>query len=416
MPSYLSFAARVIQIRQKLKNNWERYHLLSYGYCLFVLAFYIADHERLYKDAFYYLIVLPFIIFAGRDVFQHIKGSLVFRLCGFWLGYLVLSLLWSPNLAPRDAFDVVRAFVLIHLLLAITIHISCQDPHFLRRLFVALGAGSGIMAMVTIVRFYADHDFLGDRLAGFGRIFNSNDIARLYGFAALTTYFGLVRGGGRRSETIVYVVILTTLVGAVALTGSRGPALGLAVAVLAAAAAMRDWKLALAVLLPGLILAGAAIMGDADSLAVLRQGSGRRLEIWSIVWEWIVEKPWIGFGVLADRTVPYSGGVAIHPHQLFLSNQLIGGLPATGLLLLTLAAAGRIAYRRFLSDGNFVLAALLIFVVVAGMFDFGDLLVTINWVWLIFWVPIALICGDEAIAQARRRTSPSTASLAEPGL
>ena len=406
MPIYSRIWVSAIHLFRGTKEFARKHKLLSYAYCIFMLSFYVAEHERLYKDIFYYLVLIPFILFAGPEVFSQIKRSLVFRLCSLWLGFLVLSLLWSPHLTPREASDVVRAFVLIHLLLAITIHLSCQDPLFLRRLLVSLGAGAAVMAVIVMVRFYADHDFPGARLAGFGRIFNSNDIARLYGFAALTTYFGLVRGGDWRSEKILYVVILASLLGAVALTGSRGPALALATAVLAAAGSMRDWKLAAVVLLPAFILVGVALMGEVDGLAVLRVGDGRRLEIWLTMWERIVEKPWIGYGILADKTVPYAGGVAIHPHQIFLTNQYIGGLPATALLLLTLAAAGRVAYRGFRSDGSFVLTALLIFVVVAGMFDFGDLLVTINWVWLIFWLPIALICGQEAM-EAERRT-PTT--------
>ena len=180
----------------------------------------------------------------------------------------------------------------------------------------------------------------------------------------------------------------------------------LGTAVFAGAIAMRHWALASALALLVLGAVAAAMLGAMGDLIAISRGSSYRSEIWVVVLDRIAERPWFGHGIEADETVPYSRGLAIHAHQMYLSNQFYGGVVATALLALMLAAAGRAAYRDFRSTGSFVLAALLIFVIVAGLFDFGRLLHTVNWVWLVFWLPIALIAGREVCDKAAGQASP----------
>ena len=265
---------------------------------------------------------------------------------------------------------------------------------------------AGLTSVITMVWFYADHDFLRRRLAGFGAIFHPNDVGRLYGIAALSTYFGLVMGGTWGRSKALFIVILALLVAFVVLTGSRGSILALGAAVFAGAVAMRHWALVAAFSLLVVGAVAAAMLGGMGDLNAISRGSSYRSEIWAVVLDRIAERPWFGHGIEADETVPYSRGRAIHAHQMYLSNQFYGGVVATALLALMLAAAGRAAYRDFRSTGSFVLAALLIFVIVGGLVDFGRLLHTVNWVWLVFWLPIALIAGREVCDKAAGQASP----------
>jgi uncharacterized membrane protein len=74
-----------------------------------------------------------------------------------------------------------------------------------------------------------------------------------------------------------------------------------------------------------------------------------------------------------------------------LKSCAIGG----GLLLLLIATALVHSYKYFHASGNWIFICIIAYFIVCMTFDSTHLLYKPNLGWLIFWMPIALLAGEE---------------------
>lgn len=387
---------------ERLIHNVRTYirdhHLASYAYVVFIISFFFVPHEKIYKLLFYLAVIPLFLISTDRDAIAVLKRSLVFRFAVLLLGYLSLTLAWTTDAALRDFDDVARGFVLLALFVAITIDLSWRDRLFTQRLFSWLVPTAVATAAISIVIHLFTHGIGQVRLVGLGVNDQSITSAYLYAIAALVTLYAMLNDIKSVPRKALLVGALAILIGYVALTASRGPMLAMGLAIVAGAAATRYWKLTLAIMLAGALLVTVGMVIGDGPYNVIARASNYRVEIWTIFLDRIAEHFWFGHGVVADTTALMPNGLVVsHAHQLFLGTHFYGGVPATALLLLMLGTAARVAWRRFRATGSFVYAALLIFVVMAGMTDFGQYFRSPHLIWIYFWLPVALIAGQEAL-------------------
>lgn len=387
----------------RVRNFVQNRFLLAHAYSIFIASYYVFSHERVFKSIFYFLVFPLFILTIDRQVIAWIKRSLIFRFAMIWLGYLSLTLIWSDDVELRNIEAVIRGFVWIGAFFVVTIVLSQQKQIFPVNLFVLVAFVATAAAVIAILQFYSAHEFPVHRLIGIGQL-SGNSVASgiFYGIAALSTAFGLVAREEPAPVKILYGAMLAVLLAALALTGSRGPLLAVALAILTGLAAAGRWALLLAVLTAGLALVGFGAFTDMGSYDFLNRGSSLRFEIWSLTWERILDEFWFGHGIAADPSVTLANGYVFNsPHQLYLANHFYGGVPATVLLILVLTVAARAAYRQVRSSGEFVYAALLIFLVIVGMFDLNKTIKSVNLVWIYVWFPLVLLAGQEALMNER---------------
>lgn len=381
---------------RRVKYFVSRTDLTTYAYSLFITSYFFTPYEKAYKLTFYLAVAPLFFLAADRRTIELLKRSIMFRYSVLWLVYLSLTLIWSPDVELSDFDDVARGLILLVLFIAITIDFAWRDPLFTRRLFTCLFFVAPVAAAISIIVFFSVHDVGSARLIGLGVLNHPITAAYFYAIVALTTLFGMNDDASTGPRKLLVIGVLAILFAFIVLTASRGPALALGAAILTGAIMTRNRMLLLAIMLPGLALAAIGIIQDIGPYNVLARASNYRVEVWTAILDRISDNFWFGVGIAGDTSVLMSSGsVATHAHQLFLGNHFYGGVPATALLLVTLATAARVALRHFRSTGQVVHVALLTFVVVAGMVDFGEFLRSPNLIWFYFWLPIALIAGQE---------------------
>lgn len=405
-PESITIPAANSSLYWKIKGNISRHNLTTYAYVLFLTSFFFVPFEKLYKLTFYLGVIPLFFLSADRGSWRLLKRSLMFRVCVLWLTYLSLTLIWSPGAELSDFDDVARGLVLLILFVAATIEFSWRDEHFNRRLFACLSIVAPLAAATSILAFYATHSFGTERLTGLGVLNHPITAAYFYAIVALITFFAVLESTSSRLLKGLLLGALAILLAYVVLTASRGPMLALCVAVVAGAVLTRNRLLIAGFVVVGVTLALIGIVQDVGPYNVLARASNHRVEIWLGILDRIAENFWFGNGIKADAAVLMSnGGTARHAHQLFLGNHFYGGVPATVLLLILLATAARVAIRHFLKTGQVVHVTLLVFVVVAGMVDFGVFLRSPNLIWFYFWFPVVLIAGLETSDHAREQSN-----------
>lgn len=309
--------------------------------------------------------------------------------------YLPLTSFWSDAFSWRGLFSqLVRALLTFSFVVAFA---ECQLRGVLQKwLFVALaGAGSGV-ALLCIVLFYIDPPHDG-RLNGLGQLDTQVVAGLVFSFATLAVLHTAFSG---RSQSLwLTIVLLTPLVTAVWLTGSRNALMSLVLGtvVLVAAHSQPTVKRFLWTVLP-IFVAVVVGVGLAWSYPELRElvfprGDSFRLLIWEQTWLRLQDSPWIGMGILSSDDIQMGDIRFHHPHNLYLSVAFQGGLVGLALfgwLLLRVLREFRLAYQH--NDVKFALAVLGL-ALPAYALDGHELLDKIGDTWFLIWLPVAIALG-----------------------
>ena len=355
-----------------------------------------------------FLLALP-----GVDWSRH-ATSVIARLALVYLCYFIASGLGSNGLSLQSFVDLLRVSLLLLLFLAITVHLASSDARFTGRLFfwIAASAGASLVAVFAAVALGLLP--LGKRFGGFGLTEHPVIGATLYGFALLVAAFELLPRAGDLLRRLAWLAVVVLCAVFMLLSGSRGPLLALAAA-LAVGFAMADRRMALAIAALVVVGIGAGAFFDLYPIEIIyRRAQSGHFEIWQQTLAAIAERPWLGHGSLVPiefetpRDLPRDIGRS--PHNLLLANQFYGGLPATLLLGALLLVAMRQAWRAQ-REGRPIYLVLLVFGLVASLFDTRSLAQNLGREWITLWLPIALLAARESLPVGQRassRTRPSS--------
>lgn len=266
-------------------------------------------------------------------------------------------------LAPNPAQAQLRtAYWVIHILFGLSImHLSARqlDPVDLYR-----GYAAGFVSFVLLFLLFAAQV---DDPAAFDwtRGLPASGHIRHYGYhAAAVAAFGagLMALARTRQAWAAAFVVMSVALGFALWTGSRGAILAFVAAVAAslvllpAVRAAKAWGAAAASLLLSLVVtfwlpAPASNMGAARAVAASAgaQAEGGittgRTELWRLVLDAIVDRPWFGHGEAQMSTVAtYS--TMVHPHNILLQALLAWGIVGTLCILLLMAFLARRALRQ----------------------------------------------------------------------
>jgi O-antigen ligase len=110
----------------------------------------------------------------------------------------------------------------------------------------------------------------------------------------------------------------------------------------------------------------------------------------------ISEAPLFGKGWFADVKIPAAKGKSmLAPHNLLLLVSAKSGVIGGGLLLLLISTTLVHSYKYFVASGNWIFISIFVYFIVCMTFDYTHILYKPNLGWIIFWMPIALIAGEE---------------------
>ncbi|HZH26506.1 MAG TPA: O-antigen ligase family protein [Azospirillaceae bacterium] len=142
------------------------------------------------------------------------------------------------------------------------------------------------------------------------------------------------------------------------------------------------------------LAAGIWFIGPLIGADTVFRGDDYRIQIWQRAFELAAQSPWLGHGFGTDyRLVMHDGVVFTSAHNILMSAQLFGGLPAL-LTLVALIVAGVVATARMRRDS---MAPLAMFVagLVAMSVDFRTVMRDLNPEWVLFWLPLAIALGHD---------------------
>lgn len=392
-----STGGQALSRRQKFRRYIEKYNLLQFLFIVFICSYFLVPFEKLYKLTFYACIPLFFACISRAD-FRSVCRSWILRACAVWLGYLTLTLCWTPGVQLSDFDDIIRGSALVLLFFIIALYLAKADSRFLGRLFTALTLVSAVTAVISIVIFYSGSNSYVDRLVHFGVLNHPVSAAMCYGVAGLIALYGresIIHFPGNHLRWPHYGAIFA-IFAFVLLTASRGALLGLSCAVVIGSLLSRKWWVVPALIVAGLAILAIGSLAEVGPYDFLARGSSLRIEVWSIILARIEENLLFGSGIASDASVVLPDGTTInHAHQLFLGNHFYGGVPATISLLSMISIAAYVAYRKFRASGDVLCLTLLVYVVTIGLFDMGEFVRSPNLIWLYFWFPIVVIAAVE---------------------
>ncbi len=356
------------------------------------------------RNLFYILAVPVFLLNLPALGWRRLWESWIVRLAVIYVGYLLVSAAWSDGLTWKSMGDLLRVALLAMLFFCVTLLLAARDVTFDRRLFFwfALTAGGSLLAVYgsKLLDLLPDNE----RLTGFGLATHPIIGATLYGVALLVSALVLLPRAGAWRERLLWLLVMVFCAAFMLMSGSRGPLVALG-ATMVAALCMAERRHAIAIVV---VLAGAAAaIGLAADLPTMEQLFARKqsghFAVWSQAIEAILAHPWLGHGSLVDLELISKHGPSRSPHNLFLANQIYGGLPAT---LLLAGLLGYAAWRAFAAGrgGEPIYLLLLVFGVTASLFDSRSLLQNLGREWITIWLPLALLAARELRAAEAARS------------
>ena len=328
-------------------------------------------------------------------VWRRLRGAPLAWLAMALLGYLLLTVGWSPAVEPALATRfAIRALVLACFLAAFADCVRRNAAQGIGCWFALVG---GVAAVYALADFHLFPPETG-RLVGPGQVQNELIAAQAFTVCALFAADAARARAGQWMWTLPLAASAAAASAAVAFAGARAGwlalAVGLGVLFLARGPPARFWRrAALWVFL--LTAVAAALAWHEDTRAwLLPRGASFRPLIWELALSRALETaPWLGNGLAANEHLITGERAFLHAHSVYLAVFHQGG--AVGLALFTaLVCAAAVALSRRLRNPNAPLAlALLVAGAVVALFDGHQLIHKVGVVWWLFWLPVAIAVG-----------------------
>jgi len=368
------------------------------------------------------LLGIATLIFDGTasDVFLNRTGlrsmAILLGLALLWQG---LGLLLRSPSDPRAGSVLGSAFG-IAMLLPVLVAALQHDAKFRNQLFTVLFVLGSVAAALSILRHLISLGQAGNlsirgllqiRLVPVGRadhqILGAGGLAASF-FAGLATYSKASIRQGRLRITGLALIALT-----VVLTQSRGPILGICLAVMAAYVVERSRgrettaRIAFALMaMCFLIPVGLVVMEPwikdlvcTGQLHICRPSA--RQNVWNAVLTMVAERPWFGIG----PTFRFPAGSVSHPHNGFLGLIFFFGLPMGLLFLGILVLAMRQALAASPSAGRTFAILGLFFSSSFVATDLSNPFGFVNTHYLYLWLPVFVASALGTLAAHEPRST-----------
>lgn len=386
--------------RGRLADLRDRAELIA---LLVLLAGFTFLSTAMHRWIFYALgtVVLLRLAALRRSV-DLLRTRPLFLACIAFIAYGLLSVLWSPVLEPKEIGEAGLAAVTLLVLLAMGAQVAkaeAEAPFGIERVLVLFALICGAVCTGYLLYHYVTFenptwDYW--RVGGFGQVKNPILLAFVASaalMAALALRGELRRLAGRAAPPLLIALLFATVIE----TQSRGPLVALFGSIGLLLLLERRWR-TFAVLATALILLAAAIAAGAlDEVYRIGSADNMRFAIWEAALEQIAARPWFGYGALYE---PDLAGFRA-THSLYLGALLYGGVGG-GLLLAAVVALTLLAGLRAAQDpAARALTAIFALGLVGGLFEFHALFKELDPEWLLFWIPLALLLGREAVQHHR---------------
>lgn len=317
-----------------------------------------------------------------------------------FLGYLLVTLLWSQGVEPSQCYDYIRYALLIFMFVVLVAWVDLvTDGNWLRWLLYLLAPLAFGVLLYSALVFYSEHPFPASRLSNL--VFYRHNPNSNYAYVLLAL-LGLQWWLTDSSKRLTYLGAgsMVTAAAALVLSQSRTLLLGTVVGSLVLLLGFRRWR-CLAVGC-GLLLLGVVGLEVANwgVQGLIERGDSYRLDIWALAWQRIAEQPLLGAGIVTEKRF-YVAGVYHCMHNVWLLVALMGGVMGVmlfALLVLTAVRAGWQGWHRRQLGSYFAGAWGLTGLVMTNTAGVSacDLLANVgSYYWPTLWLPLGLLVAQE---------------------
>ena len=364
---------------------------MSVSLALCFLLYFLAENGKINAFGTYLLAVTVVPALFIKEIRARVPRNRLLALALLFLFYLALGSVWASGEEARGfGKHLGYAALIAAFMIAVPLLIDRYSSHT-HKFAVMVVCAAMVSAVCSIYLHFLPPDqqsLPAPRLYAIGRLSNPVVSATSYGFAVvLGIYLGLSLT--RPVTRIALVIAIGFLLWAIALSGSRAAWLAIAIAAAAGVALTRPryrWWLAAGTILMFGVLAVA--LTGLDELT--RRAFSFRPEIWSHFVHLTLETaPFAGVG--SGTSSEWVAGIETfrHPHSIFISTLYFGGAFGLAMLIGVYLLAAR---SLFMNREPLRLPAsmTLTFGLVVGLLDGDNLLTKIDYLWWIFWLPVAL--------------------------
>lgn len=340
------------------------------------------------------LAMLP-LLFLKPQIFGTLDRVLLPSV-GLLVFYLAMSVGWSDS-GESVTKHLGYALLVIAFCISIALLIT-EFPHVLRWLLIAVVSAALVNAIYSLYLHYAipDHNPLPEpRLFALGRLNNPVVSGLSYGFATVLCAYLFMTAATHLQRILVAVSISVFLI-VITLTWTRGVWLALAMALTLGAITQysRDRRvLLIAIFTIASIIGGALFVGLGTDILFKRAWSFRP-EIWMEFTSRAFEaNPIFGAGLTSDSLFHLGGEPEPfkHPHSLFVATFYYSGFTGLLMYLAVLAISIKKLTRPYLGTIRTLAVMCLAYGLTASLVDGNELLVKVNYVWLLIWFPVGLL-------------------------
>lgn len=386
-------------------------HFIFLSFAIFMASFFVIPNAVDQYKFFSVAVFLPGLFLVPRAL-RLLRGNQLFALIVIYLTYMLMTPAWGADFVFKTYFNDVR-LALYLLIFVLIIPLLCKKfPcgfERLIRLMCILAAGA---AVVSIVIWWPHHNFPLDRLVGVGTLEHPNPSAAVYGFFAVLA-IGLLISEASLWLKIIYLLSIGILLSFLWLTQSRGALVATVMAFGIFFFQLRPKRMLIVLVSLTGITALVFFLFPQGFASLIERGTSSRLLIWSTVLSQAAETPFFGHGYLVDNSVFVVSQKARHAfaHNAYLASLRDGGVVGMALMLALLTSACRLALSIGREKGSYVYLALLVFGLVYMIFDTDRLITRPRELWVIFWLPLALILSESLVPE-QSLSVPATKSAA----
>jgi O-antigen ligase len=376
------------------------YAALGLMVLLTIAAFFLSESGRVNNFPTYVVGILFIVLLVlDRSVVRHFDVPLMTGIVGL-LVYLSVSALWADNGSFTAMLLQLGYSALIVSFVYSVLMLHMHYPAFSRFLIWFTVLAAVVSATYSVQLHYALPDYqplLEDRLVALGRLHNPVIGALSYGMAIVMALYLMIRGG-EHNDRFLSGCCVTALGIGVALTYTRSVWVGISIAVLYAIARYLPGPKARKVLAAGIFLMVIVSMIVAhfgwDEL--IKRSTSFRPEIWGELISRTLQTNWfLGHGITSNSSVAHSSyehGVFSfhHAHSVYVATFFYGGiLGLLGLCALLIILGQRLNLARG-SELRDLTSMMLLYAVAVMFFDGDRLLEKVDYLWVVFWLPVAL--------------------------
>jgi O-antigen ligase len=379
---------------------WSLSNVVFVTYSTFLAGFYFVpnavDHYKFYIAAVFFpgLLLLPTVLKQSRH-------SLIWLSLLAYLGYMLLSSLWSDNFSTAVLWRDVRYTGYILSFILLTLYFFGRNrllPPAILQLVTLVVIVAAAISIATFEPVAQQPASLQHRMVGVGITDNPNPSAFIYGFFAVIALDYARRHWGEKLA-YVYAAGFAIIFLFVILTQSNTGLLALTAA--CTLLFLADRRSAQPTLFIGLLLGLVTAAYLAWSLGLLSAavdaGFDKRLSIWQYVVEQWQAAPVFGHGYQKVIVLAKNGtqSTVNYAHSVFLATLRDGGLVGLFLLLLVYVFALRSALKMALTEHSSLYLCLFVFGLVCVLVDVDQIVTRPRELWVILWLPLACLMAYE---------------------